>query len=451
MRWPRRRRNGKQPLRAPASASATDSRLGTPYVPGMLGRPGWRERGLADPAAILPIDERDRAGVPHSTKSEVVEEPFGMGRRWSTAERSAALFYQLYPEQEAWEPPGGTAPLPDVGGGTTATLPDGRALVFLGRQEAAGRAGDDRNRCERASDAGAHRRESPRGQLIVRSVRRQHHDRCDARDERVVRGDPFLNRPEGSHERQMSGVAQHRVRHEAAGTRCSTAGRGIAHLALQVVIEVFESVRVVEHGQEPRRPREVGALDRHSVQPAVGATNERGRGLLRGRATPFPPAQQAPGQPRGLRLELPLGVRARGRSCPARTGSRGSPTAIPGAADADFSSLTSRPRSARRSRMSVSNFGSAAGDASTRKSSLYRAYVAPDSRDLPIEVTQVERGEHRCDRRSRHDSLAAAVDDPPDRCTRGSSSDAVRSAPIGPVAKGSGRPAIRWCTSIELK
>ena len=126
--------------RETASASAgspasTDPRLGTPYVPGMLGRPGWRERGLVDPAAVLPIKERDRAGVPHSTKSEVVEEPFGMGRRWSTAERSAALFYQLYPEQEAWEPPGGTAPLPDVGGGTTATLPDGRALVFLGAKK----------------------------------------------------------------------------------------------------------------------------------------------------------------------------------------------------------------------------------------------------------------------------------------------------------------------------
>ena len=47
-------------------------------------------------------------------------------------ERSAALFYQLYPEQEAWTPPGGTSPLPDVGGSTTATLDDGSALVFLG-------------------------------------------------------------------------------------------------------------------------------------------------------------------------------------------------------------------------------------------------------------------------------------------------------------------------------
>ena len=118
---------------ATAGASSTpDPRLGTPYVPGMLGRPGWREQGLTDPAAVLPIDERDRAGVPRSTKSEIVEEPFGMGRRWSTTGRSAALFYQLYPEQQSWEPPSGTAPLPDVGGGTTATLDDGRALVFLG-------------------------------------------------------------------------------------------------------------------------------------------------------------------------------------------------------------------------------------------------------------------------------------------------------------------------------
>lgn len=118
---------------APAPGS-TDVRLGTPYVPGMLGRPGWRERGLTDPAAVLPIDERDRAGVPRSTKSEVVEEPFGMGRRWSTTGRSTALFYQLYPEQQAWEPPGGTEPLPEVGG-STATLPDGRSLVFLGSRE----------------------------------------------------------------------------------------------------------------------------------------------------------------------------------------------------------------------------------------------------------------------------------------------------------------------------
>jgi hypothetical protein len=120
---------------SPAAASSPDPRMGAPYVPGLLGRPGWREKGLIDPAAVLPIDERDRAGVPRSTKSEIVEEPFGMGRRWSTTGRSAALFYQLYPEQQSWEPPGGTTPLAEVGGGTTANLPDGRALVFLSHRK----------------------------------------------------------------------------------------------------------------------------------------------------------------------------------------------------------------------------------------------------------------------------------------------------------------------------
>jgi len=125
----------KRESSAPASAP-TDSRLGTPYLPGMLGRPGWREQGLTDPAAVLPIAERDRAGVPRSTKSEVVEEPFGMGRRWSAAERSAALFYQLYPEHRAWEPPGGMTPAgTEIAGASTATLPDGRSLVFLGAGE----------------------------------------------------------------------------------------------------------------------------------------------------------------------------------------------------------------------------------------------------------------------------------------------------------------------------
>jgi len=124
-----------QEARAPSESSSSaagprDDRLGTPYVPGMLGRPGWREQGLVDPAALLPIADRERAGIPHSTKSEVTEEPYGMGRRWSSGDRSAALFYQLYPEHQSWQPPGGTAPAGEVGG-ARATLPDGRALVFL--------------------------------------------------------------------------------------------------------------------------------------------------------------------------------------------------------------------------------------------------------------------------------------------------------------------------------
>ncbi len=115
----------------PSSAPAADSRMGTSYVPGMLGRPGWREEGLTDPAAVLPVDDRDRAGVPHSTKSEIVEEPFGMGRRWRAGDRAVGLFYRLYPEQQSWEPPGGRTPVPGIDGAWQASLPDGRALVFL--------------------------------------------------------------------------------------------------------------------------------------------------------------------------------------------------------------------------------------------------------------------------------------------------------------------------------
>jgi hypothetical protein len=54
-----------------------------------------------------------------------------MGRRWSSEGRSAALFYQLYPEHKAWEPPGGRAPFSGIAGASVATVPDGRALVFL--------------------------------------------------------------------------------------------------------------------------------------------------------------------------------------------------------------------------------------------------------------------------------------------------------------------------------
>jgi hypothetical protein len=103
---------------------------GTPYVPGMLGRQGWRERGLTDPAAVLPIADRDRAGIPHSTKSQVVEEPYGMGRRWSSGGRALGLFYPLYPEHQAWQPPG-SPPLAEVPG-ATVELPEGRSLVLIG-------------------------------------------------------------------------------------------------------------------------------------------------------------------------------------------------------------------------------------------------------------------------------------------------------------------------------
>ena len=115
---------------APAPRAA-DPRLGTPYVPGMLGTPGWRERGLVDPAAVLPVADRDRVGIPHSTKSEIVEEPFGVGRRWTSEQRSAGLFYRLTDAHQAWLPPGGLAIDPEAGGALWATLDDGRSVVFL--------------------------------------------------------------------------------------------------------------------------------------------------------------------------------------------------------------------------------------------------------------------------------------------------------------------------------
>jgi hypothetical protein len=114
-----------------APAGAGDPKFGTAYMPGMLGRPGWRERGLIDPAALLPIKERDRLGVPHSTKSQILEEPYGMGRRWTAAGRSAAVFWQLYPEHQNWQPPAPPAPLAGVEGAYSVTMPDGKTLVFM--------------------------------------------------------------------------------------------------------------------------------------------------------------------------------------------------------------------------------------------------------------------------------------------------------------------------------
>ena len=114
---------------AAGTAGATDSGVfGTAYVPGMLGRPGWRERGLVDPAALLPIEERDRAGIPRSTKSEIVEEPYGMGRRWSSSDRSAGVFYQLHPDHQTWQPTAGG----DLGDGRTVhVIGGGEAPVVL--------------------------------------------------------------------------------------------------------------------------------------------------------------------------------------------------------------------------------------------------------------------------------------------------------------------------------
>lgn len=105
----------RHPAPAPAPAPA-DPAFGTPYREGMLGRPGWRERGLTDPAAILPIKDRDGAGIPHSVKSVIVAEPFGVGRRWTSGDRSAGLFYRLDPDHQAYAAP---------------STEDGRSLVYI--------------------------------------------------------------------------------------------------------------------------------------------------------------------------------------------------------------------------------------------------------------------------------------------------------------------------------
>jgi hypothetical protein len=114
-----------------SGAPAAGPRMGTPYVPGMFGRPGWREKRLPDPAAVLPVADRERAGLPHSTKSQIVDEPFGMGRRWTSGGRSVGFFYQIYGDQKAWEPPYGATPMASVPDAWTASLDDGRSLVFL--------------------------------------------------------------------------------------------------------------------------------------------------------------------------------------------------------------------------------------------------------------------------------------------------------------------------------
>jgi hypothetical protein len=54
-----------------------------------------------------------------------------MGRRWTSGGLSTGVFYQLYAEEQAWEPPGGKAAFPGVRGASAARLPDGRTLVFL--------------------------------------------------------------------------------------------------------------------------------------------------------------------------------------------------------------------------------------------------------------------------------------------------------------------------------
>lgn len=54
-----------------------------------------------------------------------------MGRRWTSGERSAGLFYRLTDEQRAWLPPGGLVAASRMGGALSATLDGDRTVVFI--------------------------------------------------------------------------------------------------------------------------------------------------------------------------------------------------------------------------------------------------------------------------------------------------------------------------------
>jgi hypothetical protein len=80
----------------------------TPYESGAFGAPAggvaapvtdlrvrWVWLNLPDPAAVLKSGERARFGIPTSTKSDVVQESYGVGRRWNTGSSSIALLWMV--------------------------------------------------------------------------------------------------------------------------------------------------------------------------------------------------------------------------------------------------------------------------------------------------------------------------------------------------------------------
>jgi hypothetical protein len=80
------------------AAAPGGSQYGTPAGP--LGE-RWKSIGLMDPAGFLPPYERDKYGIPKSTKSAVVSERWGIGRRWTAGDKSVALLYLIDPADPA--------------------------------------------------------------------------------------------------------------------------------------------------------------------------------------------------------------------------------------------------------------------------------------------------------------------------------------------------------------
>jgi hypothetical protein len=83
---------------APARTPSGSGEFGTPAGP--LGEQ-WKRLGLADPAAMVKLVERERVGVAGSTKSVVVQESYGVGRRWSADGKSIGFLWLI----DATSPP----------------------------------------------------------------------------------------------------------------------------------------------------------------------------------------------------------------------------------------------------------------------------------------------------------------------------------------------------------
>ena len=114
--------------------------FGTPA--GELGEK-WKAVGLSDPAGVVPPKARDVAGVPKSTKSAVVSESYGIGRRWTAGNKSIGVFWLIDPANPPAEPTGTGArfdalrtgeakDVPDIGEGAyVLDLGSGRHGVFV--------------------------------------------------------------------------------------------------------------------------------------------------------------------------------------------------------------------------------------------------------------------------------------------------------------------------------
>src|SRR6266508_637684 len=82
---------------APTGEAKQPKPPGTPA--GELGE-RWKKLDLPDPAGVVPPKVRQGAGVPRSTHSEVVSEPYGIARRWTDEGKSIGVFWLIDPDAQ---------------------------------------------------------------------------------------------------------------------------------------------------------------------------------------------------------------------------------------------------------------------------------------------------------------------------------------------------------------